>query len=105
MQIAGRPFDEATVLRVAHAFERATDWRSSRPRLDPHTPPPVTPSVPDPEPSLLSADQEDALRGLARAAGLDLPDRAFRHLCSAAPYAQAMVERLQVPMPLEQEPA
>tara|TARA_Y100000588_G_scaffold77243_1_gene80504 strand:- start:6175 stop:7608 length:1434 start_codon:yes stop_codon:yes gene_type:complete len=26
MQIAGRPFDEATVLRVAHAYEQATDW-------------------------------------------------------------------------------
>src|SRR5215469_12633591 len=27
MQIAGRPFDDATVLRVAHAYERATPWR------------------------------------------------------------------------------
>ncbi|WP_052401971.1 amidase [Muricoccus aerilatus] len=105
MQVAGRPFDEATVLRVAHAFEGATDWRSVRPCLDPHAPPRVTPSVPDPEPSLLSANQEDALRGVARAAGLDLPDRAFQHLCSAAPYVQAMVERLQIPMPLAQEPA
>ena len=26
MQIAGRPFEEATVLRVAHAYERASDW-------------------------------------------------------------------------------
>ncbi|NQW22341.1 MAG: amidase [SAR202 cluster bacterium] len=26
MQIAGRPFDEATVLRVAHAYEQATNW-------------------------------------------------------------------------------
>ncbi|MFC0387585.1 amidase [Muricoccus vinaceus] len=105
MQVAGRPFDEATVLRVAYAFERATDWRSARPYLDPHAPPPVTPSVTDPEPSSLTTGEEDALRGLSRAAGLDLSDRAFRHLCSAAPYAQAMVERLQVPVPLEQEPA
>jgi aspartyl-tRNA(Asn)/glutamyl-tRNA(Gln) amidotransferase subunit A len=32
-QLAGKPFDEATVLKVAHAYERATSWRSVRPRL------------------------------------------------------------------------
>jgi aspartyl-tRNA(Asn)/glutamyl-tRNA(Gln) amidotransferase subunit A len=32
-QLAGKPFDEATVLRLAHAYEKATPWRSSRPRL------------------------------------------------------------------------
>jgi aspartyl-tRNA(Asn)/glutamyl-tRNA(Gln) amidotransferase subunit A len=32
-QIAGKPFDEATVLRVAHAFERATPWHKRRPVL------------------------------------------------------------------------
>ena len=31
MQIAGRPFDEATILRVAHAYEQNTDWHSRRP--------------------------------------------------------------------------
>src|SRR5215470_11069468 len=35
MQIIGRPFDDATVLRVAHAYERATPWRERRPQLDP----------------------------------------------------------------------
>jgi aspartyl-tRNA(Asn)/glutamyl-tRNA(Gln) amidotransferase subunit A len=33
MQIVGRPFDEATVLRVADAYQRATDWRERRPPL------------------------------------------------------------------------
>jgi aspartyl-tRNA(Asn)/glutamyl-tRNA(Gln) amidotransferase subunit A len=33
LQIAGRPFDEATVLRVAYAYERATDWHTRRPTL------------------------------------------------------------------------
>lgn len=33
MQVAGRPFDEAMVLRVAHAYERATPWRARRPNL------------------------------------------------------------------------
>ena len=31
IQIVGRPFDEATVLRVARAYERATDWHTRRP--------------------------------------------------------------------------
>src|SRR5215468_10063144 len=33
-QLVGKPFDEATVLRAAHAYEKATSWRSVRPRLD-----------------------------------------------------------------------
>jgi aspartyl-tRNA(Asn)/glutamyl-tRNA(Gln) amidotransferase subunit A len=33
LQIAGRHFDEATVLRVAHAYERATPWHERRPAL------------------------------------------------------------------------
>ena len=33
LQIAGRPFDEATVLRLAHAYEQATDWHSRKPML------------------------------------------------------------------------
>ena len=31
MQIAGRPFEEATVLRVAHAYEQAAGWNSRIP--------------------------------------------------------------------------
>ena len=33
-QLAGKPFDEAAVLKLAHAYENATAWRSIRPRLD-----------------------------------------------------------------------
>jgi aspartyl-tRNA(Asn)/glutamyl-tRNA(Gln) amidotransferase subunit A len=31
LQLAGRPFDEATIFRVAHAYERATEWHRRRP--------------------------------------------------------------------------
>ncbi|WP_420393563.1 amidase [Acuticoccus sp.] len=31
MQIAGRPFEDATVLKVGDAYERATPWRDRRP--------------------------------------------------------------------------
>ena len=33
MQIAGKPFDEATVLRVAHAYEQATPWHERKPPI------------------------------------------------------------------------
>lgn len=33
LQIIGKPFDEATVLRVAHAYERVTAWHQQRPAL------------------------------------------------------------------------
>lgn len=33
LQIAGKPFEEGTVLRVGHAYELATPWRSMRPPL------------------------------------------------------------------------
>jgi aspartyl-tRNA(Asn)/glutamyl-tRNA(Gln) amidotransferase subunit A len=32
-QIVGKRFDDATVLRAAHAYERATPWRARRPNL------------------------------------------------------------------------
>jgi aspartyl-tRNA(Asn)/glutamyl-tRNA(Gln) amidotransferase subunit A len=34
MQLAARPFDEATLFRVGHAYERSTDWNLRRPPLD-----------------------------------------------------------------------
>jgi aspartyl-tRNA(Asn)/glutamyl-tRNA(Gln) amidotransferase subunit A len=33
MQIVGRPFDEATVLRAADAYQQLTDWHTRRPPL------------------------------------------------------------------------
>ena len=31
LQIAGKPFDESTIFRVAHAYQQATDWHLRRP--------------------------------------------------------------------------
>ena len=33
LQIVGRPFDEATVLRAGRAYEQATEWHLRRPSL------------------------------------------------------------------------
>jgi aspartyl-tRNA(Asn)/glutamyl-tRNA(Gln) amidotransferase subunit A len=34
LQIAAKPFDESTVFRVAHAYERATPWHKRHPDLE-----------------------------------------------------------------------
>jgi aspartyl-tRNA(Asn)/glutamyl-tRNA(Gln) amidotransferase subunit A len=33
LQLAGRPWEEGTLLRVAHAYQRVTDWHARRPPL------------------------------------------------------------------------
>jgi aspartyl-tRNA(Asn)/glutamyl-tRNA(Gln) amidotransferase subunit A len=33
LQVIAKPFDEASMLRVAHAYEQATDWHTRRPQL------------------------------------------------------------------------
>jgi aspartyl-tRNA(Asn)/glutamyl-tRNA(Gln) amidotransferase subunit A len=33
LQVIGRPFDEATMLRAAHAYEQATEWHRRSPQL------------------------------------------------------------------------
>ena len=34
LQVIGRPFAEAALLRLGHAYEQATDWSRRRPALD-----------------------------------------------------------------------
>jgi len=34
LQLIAPAFDEATLLRVAHAYQTVTDWHSRRPPLD-----------------------------------------------------------------------
>ena len=33
MQLVGKPFDDALVIRAAHAYQQATDWHRRRPEL------------------------------------------------------------------------
>jgi Asp-tRNA(Asn)/Glu-tRNA(Gln) amidotransferase A subunit family amidase len=32
MQLIGRAFDEITILRIAHSYERANDWGARHPQ-------------------------------------------------------------------------
>jgi aspartyl-tRNA(Asn)/glutamyl-tRNA(Gln) amidotransferase subunit A len=33
MQVIGKPFDEETILRIAFAYEQATDWHKRKPPI------------------------------------------------------------------------
>jgi aspartyl-tRNA(Asn)/glutamyl-tRNA(Gln) amidotransferase subunit A len=97
MQIAGRHFDDATVLRVADAYERATQGQRTHPVITPETLPGPLPSLPDPEPLALPQREQDELSMLCERVGLKLTDRMFRHLCGSAPYAKVMLRELHRP--------
>lgn len=106
MQIVGRPFEETTVLRIAHAYERATPWRRRRPQLDPNAAfSTALPPVPDPPPVQLGQAERDVLAVMARRAGLTLNERQFAHLCAAAPHVEAMRARLRRTRGFGEEPA
>jgi aspartyl-tRNA(Asn)/glutamyl-tRNA(Gln) amidotransferase subunit A len=107
MQVLGRPFDEVTVLRVGHAYERATNWRQQHPQLHAGAQAPVL----TPPPLLAgTADQADvatreACAQAAQRAGLTLNDEQFAQLLEGAPYALGMVKRLRRDQGYADEPA
>jgi aspartyl-tRNA(Asn)/glutamyl-tRNA(Gln) amidotransferase subunit A len=105
LQLVGRPFDEATVLCAAHAYETATNWRSRRPSLEPgasfSTEPP--PSV---VPGLVSdlATRAMVVAACSRAE-LSLSDSQIEMICAAAPYVMEMTRRLRRERDFSEEPA
>jgi aspartyl-tRNA(Asn)/glutamyl-tRNA(Gln) amidotransferase subunit A len=106
LQIAGRPFGDATVLRVAHAYERATPWRQKRPPLAPGaTFSRQLPPVPDPATAETTPAERDRIATVARRAGLTLSERHFEQLCASAPYVEAMLGRLRKERDWSLEPA
>lgn len=104
-QVVGRPFDDAMVMRVADAYERATPWRAKRPVLTPDAAPlPLLP-VPDPETADCSQAERDRIATICRKAGLDLNERLFEQLCASAPYMEAMTASLHTSRPWSDEPS
>src|SRR5207247_8469337 len=106
MQIIGRPFGETTILRIGHAYERATDLHTRRPQLvRGATAPDVTPSpVLSGEPAV-DAETRDLCVKAARRAGVPLDDLMLAQLLEGAPYALRMVRQLRRDHDLHHEPA
>jgi aspartyl-tRNA(Asn)/glutamyl-tRNA(Gln) amidotransferase subunit A len=105
LQLVGRPFDEATVLRAAHAYETATNWRGRRPHLDPAAtfssgPPPAIRPEPVGDPTV-----RDIVVAACRRAELSLDDSQIDMICAAAPYVMAMTRRLRRERDFREEPA
>lgn len=97
MQFMGRPFDEATVLRIGHAYEQATEWHTHVPELAAGTPQPRLiarrhePRIPD----TLEPGQADLVRALVKKARLPLDERQMTLVLEAAPYVLAMADRVR----------
>ena len=93
MQIAGRAFDERTVLRAGHAYELATAWRKQRPvvSMESHAAPApaVSATAPDHDPLLAQA-----VRAL-HAHGITPADAQRTQLAAVAPHAIAAARRLR----------
>ncbi len=96
LQVAGAPFADAMVLRVAHAYERAAGWYTRKPPLEADTPAvPLKPyKLPDRIPDMDRATRE-IVETCARNAGLKLNEQQFILLAEAAPHALAMGRRLR----------
>ena len=106
IQVIGKPFGDATALRVAHAYQSATDWHKRRAELVPGTPKPAVdwsgnePGKPD-----LDAATRSHVETMARRAGLKLNERQWTMLLETAPLAIAMAERVRKPRDFAEEPS
>ena len=106
MQLIGRPFDEATLLRVGHAYEQATPWRERRPALVAGTAPVRIDHEAGPAPApTIDAATRAAADSAARHAGLRLDDELAAILYEAAPHALAMAGRIRRDLAWNVEPA
>ncbi len=103
MQIAGRPFEDATVLAVGHAYEQATSWRHKRPDLRPASAPPsIADTSQSPVNVKVSPEDERRMRHMAELAGLRLDDELFGLLLETGPYALELSRRLSRDLPWDQ---
>jgi len=106
MQLVGRPFDDANVLAIAHAYEQAVSWSKrravvapdARPAPIPHSAPPI---------AIGSMDRKivELCAHAVQSAGLRLADEHFALLCAAAPRLLEMIERVRGPQEHTDEPA
>ncbi len=95
MQIAGRPFEDATLLAIGHAYEQAARWFERHPALMPHA---RSAPIDAAEGGIAPTDVDPAIRAqvdaAVRHAGLELDATSLALLLESAPHAVAMARRL-----------
>ena len=109
MQINGRLFDEATILRIGHAYEASTESATRRPDLStlaapPRSKPYPTPRrPPDASPSETAAAEDSVVAGL-RQSGLPLLEEDLEALVNALLAFRGDLRRIDLGAELELEP-
>lgn len=105
MQIAARPFDEAAVLRVGHAYQCRTDWHMRHPKpLDSAGVGPIT-LAPEPAVEPLDARTQSWVDTCLALAGLRPSDVQREQVQAVAPQLLAMIGRIEQDPDLTAEPA
>ena len=106
MQIVGKPFDDANVLGIAHAYEQATGWSRRRAMISPEAKlAPITYNAPAISASAMDRKIVDRCAQAAQSAGLRLNDQHFALLCNAAPRLLEMIDRVRGWQQRPMEPA
>lgn len=106
MQIASRPFEDATALAIAHAYEKATNWRDRRPPIEAGMEKPtIVPKYEAPEVADIDAETRRIAEVAVARNGLELDETLFTELCEGLPYALAMSRRLETSFRRDEEPA
>jgi Amidase len=96
MQVAGAPFNDATVLRVAYAYEQTTEWSRQRPRIDKNDVAPTLDPVSQPRWTGRNDDKAliDEVHQSIRRSGLTLNGDQIEQVINAAPYVRLRCDRL-----------
>jgi aspartyl-tRNA(Asn)/glutamyl-tRNA(Gln) amidotransferase subunit A len=105
MQVVGRPFADAMVLRVAKAYEDATPWRHRRPALQAGAAPLPAPPVPEPAKAEIGQFRRDEIAVMCKRRGLAVTGKHFEQLCATVPYVEEMVGHLGRSWEFSDEPS
>jgi aspartyl-tRNA(Asn)/glutamyl-tRNA(Gln) amidotransferase subunit A len=97
LQIAGKPFDDAKVLGVAHAYEQATQWWKERQAAPESFAPPAAIRYEKPQRSTSTFDPQvvSLCERAAASSGLTLSDEHLAILCGAAPALRDMIRNVR----------
>ena len=104
-QIAGRPFEDARLLQLGHAYERATQWHCRHPVLEAGARAVEIAAEHATPGTDVDATVREHVAVAVRHAGLELDDRQLALLLESAPHAIAMTRRLTRELGAAVEPA